>query len=129
MKGFVDAHVASGRGSVIGGKDVATKRAWDDNQHEKFFVILDGLEDNKLVVNDRDMFLANIVTVGRVERSKIGAGEGGASEKASKEEGTIRVLVVGGCPIERGRNRPGVRGGGFDGKAVGDKTLGGLGGV
>ena len=69
MKGFVDAHVASGRGSVIGGKDVATKRTWDDNQHEKFFVILDGLEDNKLVVNDRDTFLVNKVTVGRVERS------------------------------------------------------------
>ena len=33
MKGFVDAHVASGGGSVIGGEDIAAKGRGDNNQH------------------------------------------------------------------------------------------------
>jgi hypothetical protein len=41
----------------------------------KTTIILDGLEDNKFVVNKGDAVLVHIIMVGRIERTDIGMRE------------------------------------------------------
>jgi hypothetical protein len=48
VKGFVDAHVPSGRRGVISGKHVAAKRKRDDNPHYHFLVVLHRLKTTSL---------------------------------------------------------------------------------
>jgi hypothetical protein len=66
MKRFVDAHMASGRGSVVRIEDGAAKRGVDSNQHEQFLVVLDALEDNEVVIDNGDAFLTYIIAVAGV---------------------------------------------------------------
>jgi hypothetical protein len=81
------------------------------------------LEHNQLTVNKRETVLADIVTVGGMEREDIGSGEWGTSSKALKKEGAVWVLVVSGSPVQGGRDRARRR----TGKATGNKTGRGLG--
>ncbi len=50
MEHFIDTHMSSGGGSMVGREDVAAKRSGDDNQHEELFVILDRLVDDDLAI-------------------------------------------------------------------------------
>ena len=81
------------------------------------------------MIDNRDACLANVIAVCRVKGSDVQAGEGGAGKKAGEQKGTVKVLVISGCPIEIGGDGPGIGGGGADGEAASDKTAGGLGGV
>jgi hypothetical protein len=47
MQSFVDAHVASGWGGMVGREDVATKRERDNNQHQQFRIVLDRLKNGQ----------------------------------------------------------------------------------
>ena len=51
---------------MICGEDVPTKRNRDNNQHEKFGVVLNGLEDDKFVVDNGETFLTDIIAVSGV---------------------------------------------------------------
>jgi hypothetical protein len=66
MECFIDAHMASSGGGVVGREDSAAEGGRDDNQHEQFFVVLDALKDDQTVVDNSDAVAPYVVAVGGV---------------------------------------------------------------
>lgn len=77
MEGFVDAHVASRRGRVVGGEDITTERGWNDDKHQHFLVILDGLEDDELAIKEGESVAADVIAISVMKREDVSFGEGG----------------------------------------------------
>ena len=119
VQSLVNAHMASGRGGMVGREDVATEGQWNNDQHQHFLVVLDRLEDDKLAVQQRKAVLTNVIAVRRVEGRKIRLRDRGRGRQTLQEKLGIRVLMVGGSPIKSSRNRPG-GGDGVD-KGAGDE--------
>jgi hypothetical protein len=71
VQGFVDTHMAAQRGCVVSREDVTVERQGDNDQHQHFLAILDGLIDNKLAIKKRSAVLADIIMVGGVENREI----------------------------------------------------------
>jgi hypothetical protein len=65
VKGFVDTHVAGRKGSMISRKDVAVERKRDNDEHQHFGVVLDGLKDDQFTLNERQPITADIVPNGK----------------------------------------------------------------
>jgi hypothetical protein len=77
VKGFVDAHVTSGRRSMISREEVATKGQRSDNKHEEFLIVLNRLEYDKFAVEEGDTVLANVVAVSGMNSEYVLLGERG----------------------------------------------------
>jgi hypothetical protein len=61
---------------VIGRKDGAAEGTGNDNQHQKFGVILYTLEYDQTVIDNGHVVASKIITVGRVDLSKRKGGWG-----------------------------------------------------
>ena len=48
MQGLADTHVAGRRGCMVSQEDVSSKRQGDDDEHQKFLVVLDRWESDEL---------------------------------------------------------------------------------
>ena len=70
----------------------------------------------------------DIVAVGRMKVTGIGARKRGASKEAGKEDAAIRVLLVSGNPVKGGWDRARAGGDSGGGKTVGHESNRGLGG-
>jgi hypothetical protein len=105
MQSFVDTHVASRGRSVVCGKDVTAQRQRNNDQHQHFLIVLHGLKYNELAIEERDAVLANVVSISGVESNDIRFGEGDGRREAIKQKVGVRILLVGGGPIERGWDR------------------------
>ena len=51
VKGFVDTHVAGGRGGMVSRENVVAKRNRNNDKHQHFGVVLNGLEDNQFTLD------------------------------------------------------------------------------
>jgi hypothetical protein len=79
MECLVDSHVTGGGGGMVSGENVTAKRKGNNDQHQKFGVILDRLVDDQFAVDQGRAVLANVVAVGGVEGSNVRFGKGFAS--------------------------------------------------
>jgi hypothetical protein len=111
VEGFVDAHMTGRRRCMVGGEDVAAKRQRDNDEHEHFLVVLDGLEDNKLALEKSDTVLTDIIAVRSMERRNISFREWSRRRQAGVHEFSVRVLLVSWRPVKRRWDRPRARGG------------------
>jgi hypothetical protein len=76
VKGFVDTHVAGGRSGMVGRENVATERNRNNDKHEHFGVVLNGLENNQFTLDKGQPIAADIIAVRRrMKRIGIGCGE------------------------------------------------------
>ena len=75
MESLVNAHVTSGRGSVVSGKDVTAEGQRHNDKHQKLFVVLNGLEDNQFAIKKRQAVLADIIAASGTEDGEIGFGD------------------------------------------------------
>ena len=48
VQGLADTHVAGRRGCMVSQEDVSSKRQGDDDEHQKFLVVLDRWESDEL---------------------------------------------------------------------------------
>ena len=72
VQSFVDPHMTSRGGCMVGGEDVMAKGQRDDDEHEHLLIVLNGLEDNELALKKRESVLVDVITVGSMESSEIG---------------------------------------------------------
>jgi hypothetical protein len=107
VEGFINTHVTGRRGGMVGGEDVATQRQRDNNEHQHFGVILDGLEDDKLAIVERETVLTDIIAVSKVKGRNVSFQEWGRRRQVFKHELSVGVLLVGRGPVKRRRNRLG----------------------
>jgi hypothetical protein len=77
VKGFVDTHVAGWRGGVVGRENVAAERNRNNDKHQHFGVVLNGLEDNQFTLNKGQPIATDVIAVGGMKRIGIGWGEWG----------------------------------------------------
>jgi hypothetical protein len=94
VKGFVDTHVAGRRSSMISRKDVAAERKRDDNEHQHFGVVLDGLKDDQFTLNKGQPIAADIIAVGLMKRVDIGVREGGMRGQSLQQKFGVRILII-----------------------------------
>ena len=105
VKGFVDTHVAGRRSSMISRKDVAAERKRDDNEHQHFGVVLDGLKDDQFTLNKGQPIAADIIAVGLMKRGDISFREGGMCGQLLQQKFGVSILIVRCEPVKRRRNR------------------------
>jgi hypothetical protein len=99
MKGFIDAHVACGGGGVISRKDVTTKGEGNDDKHQEFGVVQDGLVNNQFAINERHFVLADIIAICGMQGRAVRPGERGACGEPVKQQGSIGIIGVHRKPI------------------------------
>ena len=74
VKGFMDTHVAGRRGSMISREDAAAERKGNDNEHQHFGIVLDGLKDDQFTLNKGQPIAASekgVCAVSRFSRSLV----------------------------------------------------------
>jgi hypothetical protein len=70
MKCFINVHMAGSGGGVVSGEDSTAERGRNNNQHEQFFVVLDTLKDDQMVVDNSDAIAPNVITVSGMNRGE-----------------------------------------------------------
>jgi hypothetical protein len=86
MKSLVDAHMTGGWRGMVGRENVAAERRRDDDEHQHFLVVLNGLADDDLALKERETVLANVVAAGKVKAGDIGFRKGRRGRQAVKEK-------------------------------------------
>ena len=104
VKGFVDTHVAGRRGSMISREDVAAERKRDNNEHQHFGVVLDGLKDDRFTHDKGQSIVADIIAVGLMKRIEIGLEEGGMHGQPLQQKFDVSVLIIRCKPLKRRGN-------------------------
>ena len=104
VKGFVDTHVAGRRGSMISREDVAAERKRDNNEHQHFGVVLDGLKDDRFTHDKGQSIVADIIAVGLMKRVDIGVREGSMRGQSLQQKFGVSILIVRCKPVKRRRN-------------------------
>ena len=104
VKGIVDTHVAGRRGSMISREDVTAERKRDDNEHQQFGIVLDGLKDEQFTLNKGQPIAADIIAVGLMKRVDISVREGGMRGQSLQKKFGVSILIVRCKPVKRRRN-------------------------
>ena len=90
---------------MVGREDVASEREKNNDEHQHFCVVLNGLEDDQFTLNEGQPIMTDKVTVGRMKRSEIGIREeGGTLVQLSQQKQDVFVLFIHCEPIKGGRN-------------------------
>jgi hypothetical protein len=78
VEGLIHTHMTSHWQGVICREDRAVEGSRNNNQHQKFLVVLNALENHKAVVDNNSHAIAapKIVSIGRVDLSKRESGCG-----------------------------------------------------
>jgi hypothetical protein len=121
MEHFVYAHMAGNGRCVVSREDGASEQSGDNNEHKEFLVVLNALKDDEAVIDNGDVILTDVITVGRVDISKregFGVLEG---RKVRENDGNVRVGSICCGPVRRGRDRGLARGSGCVGVSSGDR--------
>jgi len=103
VKGFVDTHVAGGRGGMVGKENVAAERNRNNDKHQHFGVVLNKLEDNQFTLNKGQTIATDVIAVGRMKRIGISCGERGALSQPLQHKLGVGVHCN---PVKRRRNWP-----------------------
>jgi hypothetical protein len=115
------------RGCVVSREDITAERQGDNDQHQHFLDILDGLIDNKLAIKKRLAVLTDILTAGGVESREIILSKLGRRRQAIEQKLGVRVLLVSRSPVKESGDQTG-SGDSVD-KGTGHKFGGRIGGV
>jgi hypothetical protein len=62
---------------VVGRENVAAERNRNNDKHQHFGVVLNGLEDNQFTLNKGQPIATDVIAVGGMKRIGIGCGEWG----------------------------------------------------
>jgi hypothetical protein len=110
MQSLVDSHM-TGRGrGMVSREDVATKGRRNDDQHQHLLIVLNGLVNDELAIEEGEAVLADVVTVGVVEDRDIIFGEWRRGRETVEKKFSIGVLGISGSPVEGRGNRAGTGG-------------------
>ena len=110
MQSLVDSHM-TGRGrGMVSREDVATKGRRNDDQHQHLLIVLNGLVNDELAIEEGEAVLADVVTVGVVEDRNILFGEWRRGRETVEKKFSIGVLGISGSPVEGRGNRAGTGG-------------------
>jgi len=110
MQSLVDSHM-TGRGrGMVSREDVATKGRRNDDQHQHLLIVLNGLVNDELAIEEGEAVLADVVTVGVVEDRNILFGEWRRGRETVEKKFSIGVLGISGSPVEGRGDRAGTGG-------------------
>lgn len=90
---------------MVSREDVTTERQRNDDKHQHLFVVLDGLEDDELAVEEGEAVLADVVAVGIVEGRDVRLRKRRGRGQTVEQDFGIGVLLIGGGPVEGRGNR------------------------
>jgi hypothetical protein len=91
---------------MVGRENVAAEQNRNNDEHQHFGVVLNGLEDKKFTLNKGRTIATDIIMVGWVKRIGIGCGERGALSQPLQHKLGVGVLVIRCKPVKRRRNWP-----------------------
>jgi hypothetical protein len=89
---------------MVGRENVTAERNENNDEHQHFGVVLDGLEDDQFTLNKGQPIATDIITVRRMKRIGIGCEEWGAVGQPLQHKLAVGVLVMCCETIKRRRN-------------------------
>ena len=90
---------------MISREDIAAERKGDDNEHQHFGIVLDGLKDDQFTLNKGQPITADIIAVGLMKRGDISVREGGMCGQSLQQKFGVSILIIQCEPVKRRRNR------------------------
>jgi hypothetical protein len=89
---------------MISREDVEAERKGNDNEHQHFGIVLDGLKDDQLTLNKGQPIAVDIIAVGLMKRVDIGISKGDMRGQSLQQKFGVSVLIVHCKPVKRKRN-------------------------
>ena len=89
---------------MISRKDGTAERKRDNDEHQHFGVVLDGLKDNQFTLDKGQPIAAEIIVVGLIKRVDIGVREGGMRGQSLQQKFGVSILIVRCKPVKGRRN-------------------------